>query len=163
LTNREAILNNIINIQKAIKQAKQLQITTEELLFQKELQQSEIEKRLAELKEKDKNKETIKKQYGVELNNERKFWNQDVFNAPETLNFWFDFLDAEGELSSISVPAIGLRTKTVSDNNITTIYNRNTPGIIYAENIQTILPVITNTAYRGVQIHNIEEMFTISP
>jgi hypothetical protein len=30
---------------------------------------------------------------------EKKSWNKKVYESPETLNFWFDFLDVEGELS----------------------------------------------------------------
>ena len=28
-----------------------------------------------------------------------KYWNKKVYEQPEVLNFWFDFLDVEGELS----------------------------------------------------------------
>jgi hypothetical protein len=28
----------------------------------------------------------------------RQFWNKMVYNEPDVLNFWFDFLDSEGEL-----------------------------------------------------------------
>jgi hypothetical protein len=30
---------------------------------------------------------------------ERFGWNKNVFEHPEVLNFWFDFLDTNGELS----------------------------------------------------------------
>jgi hypothetical protein len=31
--------------------------------------------------------------------NAKKYWCRAVFESPETINFWFDFLDSEGELS----------------------------------------------------------------
>ena len=33
------------------------------------------------------------------VNNNRLHWNKDVFTNPSVLNYWFDFLDTEGELS----------------------------------------------------------------
>jgi hypothetical protein len=32
------------------------------------------------------------------LNGERKGWNKNVYERPEMLDFWIDFLDTEGEL-----------------------------------------------------------------
>jgi hypothetical protein len=47
------------------------------------------------------------------------------------LNFWFDFLDAEGELQQFSVKLIGNRPKAVNDKDVKSIYFRETPSIIY--------------------------------
>jgi hypothetical protein len=30
--------------------------------------------------------------------NNNKYWNKTVYEHPEALNFWFDFLDTQGEL-----------------------------------------------------------------
>jgi hypothetical protein len=44
-------------------------------------------------------------------------WNILVDKNPAMLNFWFDFLDADGSaLAQYSVPAIGQRNKAVNDN-----------------------------------------------
>ena len=58
------------------------------------------------------------------------YWNPLVTQAPDQLNFWFDFLHS-GELEQFSVQAIGDRTKVVNDNNIKSIYFRDVPEIIY--------------------------------
>jgi hypothetical protein len=62
--------------------------------------------------------------------NDNNHWNPLVAQAPDQLNFWFDFLHS-GELEQFSVQAIGDRTKVVNDNNIKSIYFRDVPEIIY--------------------------------
>jgi hypothetical protein len=34
----------------------------------------------------------------AETDTERMYYNRNIFEHPELLNFWFDFLDTEGEL-----------------------------------------------------------------
>ena len=58
-------------------------------------------------------------------------WHKNVFDAPDLLNFWFDFLDTEGELEQYQVQLIGDRTKVVNDNNVKSIYFRDVPEILY--------------------------------
>lgn len=58
------------------------------------------------------------------------YWNTDVFFAPEKLNFWFDFYD-QGELMDYSVKEIGLRSKVVNDNQVSAVYFKKIPNIIY--------------------------------
>jgi hypothetical protein len=36
--------------------------------------------------------------YYYDSGEDRLYWNRNVFEKPELLNFWFDFLDTEGEL-----------------------------------------------------------------
>jgi len=62
-----------------------------------------------------------------------KYWVPAVYQYPETLNFWFDFLDNGGELMKYSSHAIGNRPKAVNDSNVKSIYFRETPTIIYTE------------------------------
>ena len=66
-------------------------------------------------------------------------WNYEIINSPATLNFWFDFLDAneETDLIKYSVPAIGDRAKSVNDSMVKAIYFRETPTAIFTDNIQT--------------------------
>ena len=60
------------------------------------------------------------------------FWNKSVYDKPELLTFWFDFLDAnQNELSRISVPAIGQRTKVITDKNVKAIAYTEIPQVIF--------------------------------
>ena len=62
--------------------------------------------------------------YEIDLNynhdtTKHNYWHKDVNENPESLIFWFDFLDAEGsDISQYSVPMIGSRTKVVNDNEV---------------------------------------------
>ena len=58
-------------------------------------------------------------------------WNKNVVNAPETLNFWMDFLDVDGELNQFSVPVVGDRTKVVNDKDVKSIYFKEVSEVIY--------------------------------
>jgi len=63
----------------------------------------------------------------------RNNWNKNVYESPEVLNFWFDFLDSEGELSQYSVKNVGPRTKAINDTNIKSIYFRETPNVVFVK------------------------------
>ncbi len=67
-------------------------------------------------------------------------WNIRIIDSPETLEFWFDFLepDQEADLAKYSVPAIGDRAKSVNDNMVKAIYFRETPTALFTTNIQTV-------------------------
>lgn len=67
----------------------------------------------------------------VKPDNLFRYWNKSVFNAPETLNFWFDFLDDTSELQAISVPMMGDRTKVVNDNKVTSVYFKQIPDFVF--------------------------------
>lgn len=66
-------------------------------------------------------------------------WNEDIIKSPSTINFWFDFLDTEGDadLFKYGVPAIGDRAKSVNDNQVKAIYFREIPTTIFTENLAT--------------------------
>ena len=75
--------------------------------------------------------------YDYILNAENnKYWNKNITDAPDLLNFWFDFLDSTGELSQFSVQAIGSRTKVINDTNIKSIYFREVPEITFIDSNQ---------------------------
>lgn len=62
----------------------------------------------------------------------RTCWSDTIYDSPETLLFWFDFLDTDGgELAKYSVPAIGSRTKAINDSAVKTIYYRDIPSTIF--------------------------------
>jgi hypothetical protein len=60
-------------------------------------------------------------------------WNKSINSSPETLNFWFDFLDSEGQVEQYSVRKIGSRAKVINDNSIKAIYFRKTPEVIFTD------------------------------
>ena len=92
---------------------------------------------------------------------EHEFWNKKVYEAPQQLNFWFDFLDSSGELADISVKNIGQRIKASTDQSVRGIYNLSTPLIIFTEQ-----PAETEQdsgyKYFNVGAHNFDKMFSIS-
>ena len=62
------------------------------------------------------------------------YWNKTVYEAPQNLNFWFDFLDTEGTMSQYSISNIGCRPKAVNDSNVKAIYFREIPDVIFTSN-----------------------------
>ena len=79
----------------------------------------------------EKNEEILAQKEGYYTNGPRIGWNEIVYLAPQNLNFWFDFLDTEGELSNYSVRNIGCRQKAINDSNVKAIYFRETPDILF--------------------------------
>ena len=75
---------------------------------------------------------TLSGQYYLNNNFNKEGWTCDL-NTPELLNFWFDFLDTEGELSQYSVPTIGIRPKAENNKDVTSIYYRETPTVIFVD------------------------------
>ena len=60
----------------------------------------------------------------------RLYWNRAVFEAPETLNFWFDFLDSDTELAAFSVKSVGDRTKVINEDKARAIFYKEIPNVI---------------------------------
>ena len=122
---------------------------------------------------KDENKETIiKKENIIYLYGYYKFnkdpstgnyWATQIEDSPETLVFWFDFLDAEqSELGKFSVPMIGSRTNPIKDDDVKTIYYRNIPNVIFeAQDASKEFDVKTGYVYIKLQ-NNMQNLFTIS-
>ena len=86
------------------------------------------------------------------------FWNRAVYEQPESLLFWFDFI-GEGELANFNVQAIGARSKVINDTSIKAIYFRETPNVIFVTSDEEIG---INTAYKYIQVTNIDSMFMVS-
>jgi hypothetical protein len=75
---------------------------------------------------------TDNNKYILDVNDDTKYWNRDVYLDPSALVFWFDFFDGkETDLSRFSVSAIGDRTKVINDDDIRAIYYGEIPNIIY--------------------------------
>ena len=97
------------------------------------------------------------KQNYYQSNNDQQYWNKNVFEHPEVLNFWFDFLDTNGELSQFSIKAIGSRPKAINDTNIKAIYFKTTPEILFIKDQSE-----ANGGKKYIQVPDIEQMFSIS-
>ena len=91
-----------------------------------------------------------------------KYWNKNVLEAPETLNFWFDFYEGNDVLLQYAIYAIGDRPKVVNDNKITSIYFRKTPKIIFIDP-KEFNGIDIKTGYTYIQLTNeMQNLFTIS-
>ena len=96
--------------------------------------------------------------YDLEDNDNRKYWNKTVYEYPEQLYFWFDFLD-DSELTNFNVKTVGARPKVINDTAVKSIYFRETPDVIFVTAEQGIG---NNSAFKYVQANDIEGMFRIS-
>lgn len=74
-----------------------------------------------------------------EIKQERKYWNRTVFEAPETLNFWFEFLDSASELAQFSVPQVGDRIKVVSETQARAIVYQEVPDLVLCDRLNSNL------------------------
>lgn len=76
------------------------------------------------------------KEYYIDMVNDdadrkkRLYWNRNVFEAPEKLNFWIEFLDDKNELAEYSVPMVGDRSKVINEDKVGAIYYSEIPGLI---------------------------------
>ena len=60
-------------------------------------------------------------------------WNPDVFNNPENINYWLDFIDTGSAMGRYSIGEIGRRTIVESNDSYTSIYNKEAPDIIFID------------------------------
>lgn len=104
--------------------------------------------------------EKERKSYYYGEKDEYKYWNKNIYEHPELLDFWFDFLDVEGELDQFSVKNVGARTKPVNDINIKSIYFRETPNVVFGEDTQGK----NGSSYKYIQANDSQmtSMFSIS-
>lgn len=93
------------------------------------------------------------------------YWNKNITEAPDTLNFWMDFLDTDGELSQFAVQVVGNRPKVINDKDVKNIYFRQVPEIIYIDSDDTAGYELIELAdyWHYTRIRNLpKEQFTIS-
>ena len=98
---------------------------------------------------------------GLNGSNKRLYWHKNVVENPQLLNFWFDFLD-NGDLQQFAVNVVGDRPKSVNDKDITSIYFRDTPNIIYYDPEKfDFTDIKPGYSYASIP-WGLDEMFTIS-
>lgn len=89
------------------------------------------------------------------------YWHKKVLQNPESLLFWFDFLDAEGSyINKYSTKAVGVRPKAINDNDVKSIYYKEIPQVIFQTGEETYEH---QTGYTYIQLQGtMENLFTIS-
>lgn len=105
--------------------------------------------------------EDIENYYYAEDSGDRLYYHKNIFEHPELLNFWFDFLDTEGELQNFNVKNVGSRSKAINDTNVKSIYFRETPAVVFTDDLSK---VNRQGGYRYIQIPSslMDSMFSIS-
>ena len=92
---------------------------------------------------------------------ENAYWNKEYIANPESLIFWIDFLDNDSELSQFSVKTIGDRAKTDNDSTVKAIYFKETPTILFVENLNSLTE--RKTGYTYIQLpSSMQGIFNIS-
>ena len=89
------------------------------------------------------------------------YWNKNVVNAPDLLNFWIDFYEGDAPLSQYSIGSIGDRPKVVNNNKVSSIYFRNIPQIIFYEDGKYD-PLNIRSGYTYANLVDMGDLFTIS-
>jgi len=65
-----------------------------------------------------------------EIDKKKLYWNIDIFENPEKLNFWIEFLDSPTELAEFSIPVVGDRSKTINEDKASAIIFKEIPDLI---------------------------------
>ena len=98
----------------------------------------------------------------VNYSEKKYYWNKNVVEAPELLNFWIDFYSGDAPLKQYSIGNIGNRPKVVNNNKVSSIYFRNIPQIIFYKD-ENFDPLNIRPGYTYVNlIEGMEDLFTIS-
>lgn len=87
------------------------------------------------------------------------YWSRAVYEDPESLLFWFDFLDSD--LSKFSVQYVGTRSEAINDKDVSAIYYRETPTVIFKSPNEAEYEHKTGYTYVNLQPY-MENLFTVS-
>lgn len=90
---------------------------------------------------------------GSDGNGNDAYWNKQIHLDPNTLNFWFDFLDTKGDLGNYSVKKIGIRSKVINETSVKSIYFRETPEVLFIVSPKESIEEI-QTAYMPIWIQD---------
>ena len=174
-------LYNVINLQNAENNTARRQREYDEAIKLGNANEEEIANLKALLDVAEKQEETMYKEFQSQGGNrydvstynlvfdyynsgDDKYWNKAIHTAPETLIFWIDFLDTEGELNNFSINKIGYRSTTINDQKLNSIYYPATPEVLYVVGGQQQNgEADDNIAYTFVNIpESMQELFGIS-
>lgn len=92
------------------------------------------------------------------------YWTKLITEAPEKLEFWFDFINGENSnLSKYSIQAIGPRTKVVNDKDVKAIYYKEVPDTIFITSQKEYEKYSHQTGYTYIQLpKEMENIFVTS-
>lgn len=94
---------------------------------------------------------------------EYEYWHRNVVEAPDQLNFWFDFYDQGDSLMQYSISSIGDRSKVLNDSKITSVYIRETPQLLFCNGQSEIEQIDFKTGYTPIYKNDsMMNMFSIS-
>ena len=71
----------------------------------------------------EENKDNYSKEYF--------YWNKNVIQSPQLLNFWIDFYNGDDSLQQYKIAHIGNRSKVVNNDKISSLYYREVPQVIF--------------------------------
>lgn len=92
-------------------------------------------------------------------------WNLDVQDNPSVLNFWFDFLGEGSGIDQYMVCNIGDRAKSVNDSDVTGIYFKETPSVLFITNDEytAMANKVMKTGYTYIRTNDsLNNFFSIS-
>lgn len=93
---------------------------------------------------------------------------KNLTDAPEVLNYYFDFMDTDSSFGQYAISSIGDRVKAINDDKVTSIYFKETPTVLFMTNEQFTGLTVGKTEYsqKDYTIINLtsqmENYFTIS-
>jgi hypothetical protein len=98
------------------------------------------------------------------------YWNKNVYENPDLLNFWIDFLDVSdveeerSELGKMAISVIGDRPKVVNEKNVKSIYYRDIPNLIFYSGNVSLDVINENSGYifMNLPVEFNMDCFTIS-
>lgn len=92
----------------------------------------------------------------------KKDFNKDGYaknlkDAPEVLNYYFDFMSTDGVFGQYAISSIGDRVKAINDDKVTSIYFKETPTVLFMTNEQFTGLIVGKTEYsqKGYTIINL--------
>lgn len=107
--------------------------------------------------------------YSSDDKKHKPYWNKLIHQDPTKFNFWFDFLDLNGELGEYSIKKfvenkyithIGTRSKVVNDSQVTSIYYNDIPETLIVVKPKEEDPSRERHSYTLIQIQeSLEPMF----
>lgn len=93
-----------------------------------------------------------------QIGSEHEYWAKNIYLNPVVLDFWIDFLEADGELEKFSNQLIGNRPKVANDSHVKSVYYKETPSIIFTS-FEKFEKEVKKDGYRYFLASNLDDMF----